>query len=793
MSAATGVARAGDTSLSAARRLWLHGKYAEAADLYAPKAGRDPAAAIGLARCLVAQGRDEEAVKALAVGQVGNLPGQIANPPYLHNADVLAELAAIAFEHGNWLEARKRAEESLKIDRNQLLARWITAELARVTGKLDEADRGYAWLVRYYNDNDATAAEQLHWIGLAAAQSARWHRQSDQFQFLVNDLYPDALKQDPDYWPARYQAGMLFLEKYNQADAAREIHAALEINPNAAEVHTALALLALERRDVHKAELSLRRALEINPRSTEALLVQADLLWVNFQLADTLALLEKKILPLNAVSEQALGRVAACYLLLDGVEKRQAVDQDKRSRFAKLVADVTERNPHAGEFYFALASQLEARNKQVEAEPFFREAIRLMPRLVGPECHLGLLYMLAGRENDARKTLRAAFRGDPFNVRVKNSLEVLDVLDAMQSLDTPRFAVHYQPADRLIARYAARHLDRVYPLLCKRFGYEPPEKTLVEFFGEARGVDAHQWFSARMVGLPYLDTVAASTGRIVGMVSPSEMPSGHQMNWARVLTHETVHVITLQQTGFNCPHWFTEGLAVWSEDCPRPRTWCELLQQRLSKNKLLDLDSLNAGFTRPESRDDRALAYCQSELYVEYMIGRKGEQSVRDLLAAYTKGLSTADAVRRVFGLSQADFERGYVAFVKQEAAKMKAIDWPSASTLEKLRKTVEDSPTDAGAAEKLAQAAKTDIDDVASRQILARSAAARKDDAAAEAWAREATEIDVRDAEMHRILANSLAKRHNEREAIFEYEAVLELKPDDAAAKAARQQLKRR
>ena len=50
---------------------------------------------------------------------------------------------------------------------------------------------------------------------------------------------------------------------------------------------------------------------------------------------------------------------------------------------AKLAAEVTKRNPHAGEFYFALASQLEARNKQIEAEPYFREAIRVKLPLIG--------------------------------------------------------------------------------------------------------------------------------------------------------------------------------------------------------------------------------------------------------------------------------------------------------------------------------------------------------------------------------------------------------------------------
>ncbi len=92
------------------------------------------------------------------------------------------------------------------------------------------------------------------------------------------------------------------------------------------------------------------------------------------------------------------------------------------------------------------------------------------------------------------------------------------------------------------------------------------------------------------------------------------------MNWARVLTHEMVHVITLQQTNFNCPHWFTEGLAVWSENCPRPQQWNELLVERFAKGKLFNLDTLNFGFIRPQSGGDWHLAYCQAKLYVEYML-----------------------------------------------------------------------------------------------------------------------------------------------------------------------------
>ena len=153
-----------------------------------------------------------------------------------------------------------RCQAALALDDQQLLARWIRAELDRVEGQLDKADRADHWLVEFYNDHEVKRAESLRWIGLAAAQYARWHRLSDQFDFLVNELGPDELKLDPAYWPSHFEAGILFLEKFNEADAAREFKAALELNPQAADVHAALAALALVNHNFEEAETSLHRA-----------------------------------------------------------------------------------------------------------------------------------------------------------------------------------------------------------------------------------------------------------------------------------------------------------------------------------------------------------------------------------------------------------------------------------------------------------------------------------------------------------------------------------------------------
>jgi tetratricopeptide (TPR) repeat protein len=124
------------------------------------------------------------------------------------------------------------------------------------------------------------------------------------------------------------------------------------------------------------------------------------------------------------------------------------------------------------------------------------------------------------------------------------------------------------------------------------------------------------------------------------------------------------HVINLQQTEFNIPHWYTEALAVESERSPRPQEWNKLLQERVPARKLLNLDTINLGFIRPSEPNERQMAYCQAQLYAQYMVKRFGDDAQIKLLDAYRRGLTTADAVTDSFGVDKADFEKGYLEFL---------------------------------------------------------------------------------------------------------------------------------
>ena len=687
-----------------ARRLFLTGRYEEAIEAYEARSGKDPVvAALGLADCYRATGRLQEAENGLCAAR-RRQPKQ---------ADLAAQVALFAWERGDREQAKTLAEAAIQLDANQLTARWVAAELHRVAGRLREAEQGYAWFIDYYNAHERFEPDELRWIGLASAQYARWKRNSGQFRFLVNTLYPQALKQDENYWPAHLEMALLFLEKYNAADARAQLDAALAINSNAAEVHAVRAALALQDFDVPSARRAVDQALAIQPRLLVAHQLRADLLLAELRIQEAIEALgvARRFNPLD---EATLGRLAAAYGAADGLSD---VDEKPDTRFAKLVDEVTRRNPHCGEFFAVLADSLDRMRRYPDAARFCREADRRMPQLLYARGRLGLLLMRLGDETEARQMLEESFRDDPFHARVRNQLEVLDVLQNYGVLQTEHFVIKYDAGrDGLLARYASQYLEeQIYPAAVAVFGFEPPQKSLFEIFGTANGVSGHNWFSARMTGLPFVGTVAACAGKIVALTSPGEVRE--KFNWARVLRHEFVHVVTLQQTRFTIPHWYTEALAVRFEDVPRPAVWNEVLVRRAKAGTLLSLDSINLGFIRPKNQDEWALAYCQAELYAEFMVARYGQDSLVRLLRAYACNLPTDAAIRRCFGVDKAEFEKSYRAYIDQVVSGLQDIVDSKPRSLQELKQLASDSPQNAGVWAELAREYLRDGDWILARE----------------------------------------------------------------------------
>lgn len=676
-------------TLSEARTRWLKGNYEEAEAGYQALL-KDPKAfgpaSIGLTRALESQGKYDKALTVIE-DAVKKLP---------KDADVLARQAEMLHFRGRWDDADKAVAAALEQQPNHVLARWVKAQLFRDRGDVDKANTEVKAIVRHYSNaletpQEIKAPEALVIVGLASAENARWNNISDEFQVILQDLYGDALKNDKNFWVAEHQAGLLLLEKYNRGEALDAFDKALTINPSAAEALVARGVAALMRFEMKDAEDFATRALKINPSLPEALRLRADVHLATGDLKSAAAALEqaRKVSPRD---ERVLARLAAVHTL----------NRDDAA-LKKVVAEVEGFDKRPAPFYFDLGERLEERKRYALAEKYYQQAAKLRPNMPGPNNHLGLLYMRLGDEAKAAPLLDAGFKADPFNVRVSNTRKVLAHLKGYKEIKTKHFRLRYDPeTDPVLGPYLAEYLEATYEELARKFNYRPAGPFLVELFR------THEMFSGRVISLPDLHTIGACTGRVFAMVSPNGRGPGggrqRAFNWARVLRHELVHLFNLDQTDFLVPHWFTEGLAVSHEGFPRRPDWNKLLADRAAAGRLLTLDTIDLAFIRPRDALEWTQAYCQAQLYVEYIESAHKPEAIGKLLALFAKGHGVDAALKEACGVDRATFEKGYKAYVNRLVGKLRGKTSPLASkTLAQLRDDNKKDPKDADVAAELA------------------------------------------------------------------------------------------
>jgi cellulose synthase operon protein C len=697
----------GEPSWQDAQERLMHGNYAESRALFEILA-RQPkhklAAAIAISNAWQYEGEYDKA-SAVVEAALKDVPA---------SAGLLARKADLLYLRGRWDEAQQTAKDALAKDQDQFQAHWVLAQLYRDRGDFKKAGDELIWFVRAFakHEDSINDPEKIVLVSLAELERARWDKRLlDQFEVVLNDLLTPLAKKHKDYWPAEYEAGRLFLEKYNHAKAIEAFDKALAINPRAAEVLTCKGIAAYERFDLAEAEHAAGQALQINPRLTTALRLEADIHVASGAYDEALKVLNKAR-EVNPREEATLARIAACFFL-----------QDRDADFQEVVKEVQKQNPKAGLFYSELAKQLDEQKRFLEAEKLYKQALKLRPSFTVARNQLGLLYMRLGQEEDARTTLEEAAKADPFNVRVVNSLKVLDHLESYASLQTEHFYLRFDPQrDKVLARFLAKYLEDTYRQLAELFDYRPAGPFLVELFNN------HDMFSGRVLALPDLHTVGACTGRIMAMVSPRDKAQRivHPFNWARVVRHELVHVFNLDQTGFKVPHWFTEGLAVGNEGFPMSPLWHQLLRKRATDDELFNLDNIMQGFVRPASGEDWQLAYLQSYQYVEYLKKSFGKERIGDFLKAYAEGLSTDMAIQKYCKVAKSDFEKGYRQYLAGLAEKLAGKSPQKVLSFKELESALAKEPDNADMNAQLAERFLL-LGDRAEAQRLAEKAAAKQ------------------------------------------------------------------
>lgn len=631
-------------TLKDARVRWLRGNYEEALEAYEElkaDAKTRAAASLGISRVRESLGEYD---KALAV-----IDATLKDEP--KNADLHGRRAELLYARGRWEEAEKAVASALAENKNQLPARWVEAQILRDRGDLEKAEKACLWFLRYYNDNDIADMRELVLIGQAAAERARWLGLSDEFETILNDLYGDAAKSDPDFWPAEVAAGNLLLEKYNRPQALDAFDKALKVNGGQPDALVGKGRSAFQRFEFQDAENYAERALKTNPNHVEALRLVADVRIIGGDLSKAMKDLEAAR-SINPRDESTLARIGVC-LQLEG----------KKAELEQLIAEVKKFDPKPALLFYEMGATLEARRRYLEAEKYFREALALRPNYSTALTNLGLLQMRMGKEKEGRDLLDQAFKLDSFNVRVSNMRKVMNHLEPYQTHETEHFHIRHDPKlDATLARYMGEMLENTYNDLAKKFDHRPKGPILIEVFNN------HEMFSGRTVGVPDLHTIGACTGRIITMVSPAGKGT-RPFNWGRVMRHELVHIFNLEQTNFLVPHWVTEGLAVENEGFPRPQPWNPMLKARVASDKLLNLETIDLGFMRPRDPEEWQLAYAQSQLYMQYLVKAHGQEAVGKLLAAFAEGQNVEAALKKATGVDRVAFEAGYKAYLKEVVA----------------------------------------------------------------------------------------------------------------------------
>jgi tetratricopeptide (TPR) repeat protein len=557
-----------------------------------------------------------------------------------------AALAEVYAATGRYSEALAEFERVSKEAQGpaRLLSELRRGELLKLTGQEDAARQLFQAFVRYYNANSPQTAEELTLIARAITHLEKYKD--------ANDLYLDAIKADASFIEAHLGGGELFTSKYNYEEAAEFFRDALQINPNSARAHLGVAAnKQIERGEEMMAALG--RALEINPNYVEALVLHAttEIEAERFDKASTDLDRALKVNP-NSLEARAL-RAALCYR------------QDRTAEQETEIKAVLAINPRYGELYETLSHFATTTRRYAQAVEFSRRAIELNPRLWQSHLSLGIALMRVGQIAEGREAIEVAFKGDPFNVWAKNTLDLLDSMREYRETTRGAFVIKAaaKESDALVV-YTGELLEEAGAKLSAKYRFTPRAPIMVEIFPN------HEDFAVRALGLPGLGALGVCFGQVVALDSPSARPAG-QFNWGSTLWHEYTHVVTLQMTDYRIPRWFSEGLSVYEERRGRAGwgdDWTPVHLKALADGRWFKIADLDAGFLRPRTPDQVPLAYFQASQVCEFIVDRYGFDAILEMLRRYREKGKTSDILQQVLKLSEADFDRAFGEYIRGKA-----------------------------------------------------------------------------------------------------------------------------
>ncbi|PWT96084.1 MAG: hypothetical protein C5B55_00475 [Blastocatellia bacterium] len=614
----------------------------------------DQNAEAGLVRALIETGRYLEAENSAKKYLLKN-----ADAGLVHHE--LAEVLAVTGRYTEAIAEFERALQATKATEDKLQSELRRAELLELTGQEDRAKPIYESFVSYYTEKNPQDAPSLTWIARALVHLERFQD--------ANDLYRSALEADSSFLEAQLSAAELYTQKYNYSDATQFLDDALQINQKSARAHLDVALnKALEGGELMSAELA--RALEINPNFVEALTCKGgvELEAGHFEAATSHI---EKALRINPRSLDAHSQAASALYLQD-------------RDYAGEITTALQISPHYGKIYDTLAHFATNTRRTDQAAGFARKAIGLSPRLWNAHLTLGMSLLRMGQMEEGRAEVEKAFKGDPFNLWAKNTLDLLDTMQDFKETKSGVFLIKASARESdVLSNYAAELLQEASTKLIAKYHFTPKGPITIELFPN------HEDFAVRTLGIPGLGALGVCFGQVIAQDSPSARGTG-EFNWGSTLWHEYTHVITLQMTDYRIPRWFSEGLSVYEERRARPGwgdDWNPMFVRALVAGRWFKIADLDAGFQRPRSPTDVPIAYFEASQICEFIAERFGFDAILKMLALYRDKANTSDILRQVLKLSDSEFDREFSAWIESKTRPLAAALRTEANVVASLSK----------------------------------------------------------------------------------------------------------
>lgn len=120
-----------------------------------------------------------------------------------------------------------------------------------------------------------------------------------------------------------------------------------------------------------------------------------------------------------------------------------------------------------------------------------------------------------------------------------------------------------------------------------------------------------------------------------------------------ILSHELCHAVIAQATNDQAPHWFQEGLAQRVEMVPYAANAFNMYDD----SRLLSVSLLDAVLRGSPDPGMIGEAYIVAQTIIRFIEASYGQNGINTMLAAYRDGATTEEAIRKLSGLSVADFD----------------------------------------------------------------------------------------------------------------------------------------